>query len=295
MRYHSADYVKKELIFLKEKYSAKKILLSDDNFTADHNRAIEIFKFMHKNDLEIHCQGGFTMHSLNKEMLIAMKDSGINSIHLPIESGSEKVLKTIMHKPLNHKLIKKVVKNCREIGIDTIGFIVLGLPNETLEDIQESIDFLSSIDVNWYNITVAAPLLGSELYDICDKNNYLKGDHFYSDYRRAVIETEHFTPKFIEEKAYEMNLFLNFVNNLDMKDGNYKKALNRFESVANASDNHAFAYYYMSKCFEKLNEMDKHQRAMNKYLKIIDESPLWKKYAEKLGLYSSTKDLKKSA
>ncbi|MES9845368.1 MAG: radical SAM protein [Candidatus Sedimenticola sp. PURPLELP] len=284
MRYHSITRVKRDLIRLKEEYGAKRILISDDNFTADHDRAKQLFEYMGKQGFEIHCQGGFTMHSLSREMLSTMKNAGLSSIYLPIESGSEKVLQKIMHKPLKLNIVDKVVDNCRLLGIDTVGFIVLGLPGETKADIQDSIDYLKSLKVNWYNITIATPLLGSELYDICKENGYFKGDPFTSDFRRPVINTEDFTPEYIERKAYEMNLLLNFVNNLDMRDGKYKEALNRFKSVSNACNDHAFAFYFMARCYQQLHDTENFLSAAGKYEKIISGSDFWKSYADKLEL-----------
>jgi len=69
-----------------------------------------------------------------------------------------------------------------------------------------------SINANWFKIFCASPLVGSEMYEICQKKGYLKEGYIGSNYRRAAIETEDFTADYIQKKAYMLNLELNFVS-----------------------------------------------------------------------------------
>lgn len=49
------------------------------------------------------------------------------------------------------------------------------------------------------------------MHDVARENNYISGDTLGADYRKAVINTEDFSSKYIQDTAYLMNLELNFI------------------------------------------------------------------------------------
>ena len=156
--------------------------------------------------------------------------------------------------------------------------ILIGLPGETKQDIEDTRVFLKSIHANWFRIMVATPLVGSELLDICIKKNYVNAGYINCNYKKAVIETEEFTAEWIQEKAYTLNLELNFVANGDFVLGDYKMALRGFEAAINAKNDHAIAYYYAAQCHKKLGNFDKARKYASIARQIVDKDPLWRKY-----------------
>ncbi|MEK7658929.1 MAG: radical SAM protein [Patescibacteria group bacterium] len=279
MRYHSLDRVREDLKRLRDQYGAKIIFFQDDQFLLDRKRALLIIDMLKELKMAAVFQG-LALFALDKEMLCALKSAGINSLILPVESGSERVLKEIMHKPLNLSIVKRVVDDCRELGIYTDANVLIGLPGETKKDIEDARLFLKTIGANWFHIHCAGPLAGSEMYEICKEKNYLAGGYVGADFRRAVVQTEDFTSDYIQKKAYMLNLELNFVENNDFRLGNYKTALLGFEHALSSKNDHAIAYYYAAKCYEKLGNSEKAQEYMNKAKTITVEQPFWRNYAD---------------
>ena len=117
------------------------------------------------------------------------------------------------------------------------------------------------------------------MHGVALENNYLKGETLGADYRKAVVETEDFTSDYIQEMQYIMNLELNFVNNNDMKLGNYDLALKGFENVIRVRPDHSFGYYYASKCHGNMGNQDKADSYINSAQKH-GETEFWKKYIE---------------
>lgn len=284
MRYHSFERVYEDIKRLKEQYGAQKIGIQDDNFIIDRERAIKIVNTIKELKMTVFFQSGLALYALDREMLETIKGAGINQLVLPIESGSNRVLKEIMHKPVNLSMVNRVIADCRDLGIDTDANILIGLPGETKQDIEDSRAFLKTLDATWFRIYIATPLVGSEMFDICLKNNYLKGSHIGSDFKRAVIETEDFTAKYIKEKAYSLNLELNFVGNSDFRLGNYETALKGFENTIRVKSDHAFAYYFAARCCKMMNMEEKYLAYKTKYQEIIEESAFWKNYANQFNL-----------
>ncbi len=284
MRYHSVFRVKRDLKHLQDKYKADIIGFQDDNFMINKNRAIKIIKFAKKLKIKFFFQSGLALYALDRKTLEIIKSVGIKELVLAVESGSDRVLREIMHKPLVLSIVRRVVKDCRELGIDTDANILIGLPGETKQDIEDTRTFLKSLDASWFRIYVATPLVGSEMFDICMKKHYLKGNYIGCDFKRAVVETEDFTSAYIQKKVYSLNLELNFVNNSDFRLGNYEKALKGFENTIRVKNDHAIAYYFAAKCYKKMSLNKKYKAYKTKYQEIVRESPFWKKYAKQFNL-----------
>ena len=284
MRYHSVERVGDDLRRIKQQYGAKLICIQDDNFMADKNRALKIINIAKDLGMKIFFQSGIPLYALDRKMLESIKNAGINELVLPVESGSDRVLKEIIHKPLNLSIVKRVIDDCRELGIDTDANIIIGLPGETKQDIEDTRTFLKTLDATWFRIYVATPLVGSEMFDICFQKKYLKGNYIGCDFKRAVVETEDFTAEYIQEKAYSLNLELNFVGNSDCRLGNYEAALNGFENTIRIKNDHAFAYYFAAKCYNMMNNDQKYQAYKAKYEELIEESELWRNYANQFHL-----------
>lgn len=279
MRYYSVNRVKKDFRRLRDKYGVKTIIFQDDHFMADPPRVLKIIEILRQFHLTAFFPNSLALYALDRKILEALKSVGVNQLVLSIESGSNRVLSEIMHKPLNLSIAKRVADDCRELGIYTDVNILIGLPGETKRDIEDTRKFLKTLNANWFRINVATPLVGSEMYDICLKKHYLKGNYLESGFKKAIVETEDFTTKYIQEKTYRLNLEINFVNNSDFRLGNFKMALQGFENALRAKNDHAFAYYYGAKCCQKIGDKKKARRYMKKTKEIVKNNPFWRKYA----------------
>lgn len=279
MRYHSLPRVKEDIRRLKDDYGAKTIIFQDDHFLADRLRAHQIIDILLEFGLTAFFPNSLALYALDRKMLEALKKVGVRQLVLAVESGSNRVLSQIMHKPLNLDIVRKVADDCRKLGIYTDVNILIGLPGETKCDIEDSLRFLKTIDANWFRINVATPLPGSEMLNVCIEKKYLKGSYIDSGYKKAVVSTEDFTPESIQETSYLLNLELNFVHNSDFRLGNYEEALKGFENAIRAKSTHALAYHYAALCHEKLGNNAK-AAAYREKARANAADPFWRRYVE---------------
>lgn len=284
MRYYSIGRVREDFKRLRDQYGAKTIIFQDDHLMSNKERAFQIINIVNELQMTAVFQNGLALYALDRKILEALKSAGVNQLLLSVESGSERVLKEIMHKPLSLSIVKRVADDCRELGIYTNVNVLIGLPGETKQDIEDARSFLKTINANWFLIFCANPLVGSEMFEICIKKNYLKGSYIGSDYKKAVVETEDFTAEYIQERAYFLNLELNFVENSDFRMGNYEMALKGFENAIRAKDDHAIAYYFAAKCCMMLGLDEKYKLYKAKYDEIIEKSAFWNGYTAQFGL-----------
>ena len=118
---------------------------------------------------------------VDKEILSLMKKAGCWSIHFGIESGSQRLLKLIK-KDIDLNQAKKAVKWCREVGIETKAFFMLGLPTETKEESEQTIRFTRDLDPDMIQVTLTVPYPGTELYNMAKEDGTLNSMN-WEDYQ----------------------------------------------------------------------------------------------------------------
>lgn len=290
MRYHSLKRIQQDFTRLVNAYGAETVIFQDDHLMADSDRVYKILEIVQNLGLQSVYQNGLTLYALDRSMLQAFWNAGVRHLVLPVESGSEKVLKKQMRKPLKLRISKQVAADCRDIGIYTNTNILIGMPGETKNDLEDARKNLKSIDTNWFNIACASPIVGSEIHDISLAKGYISIGTLGADYRTAVINTEDFSAEFIQEYQYFMNLDLNFVNNADMRLEAWEWAIKGFSNVLRLRDDHAFAHYYLSKAYKNLDQIELSNSHRTRYFELI-KNDFWGRWSALFSLEGADKNI----
>lgn len=133
--------------------------------------------------------------------------------------------------------IKERVKRYHDYGIGVEGTILLGLDNQTEDDIKRLIDFLLEIDLDLAEFTVLAPFPHTKAYDDLMRQGRIfdhDWDHFNAG--QVVYQPKHMTPEklqelydyawksFYKDESQEQKMFKLFskVMMREMEDGTYR-------------------------------------------------------------------------
>ena len=162
--------VLKRLDYFIEKFNAGFITFVDENFGTD-KRWLKIFlEEIKKRDVLWHV-GGMRVNCISPEWIVRMKESGCTTIDFGMESGSQRIL-DIMEKVTTVEQNKNTVKWLVENNLKSVIRLVLGMPGETPETVQESSDFCGfaveqspEVDPNAIAINFARALPGTPLYE----------------------------------------------------------------------------------------------------------------------------------
>lgn len=152
----------------------RRFAMLDDNFTFYKERTIAIcdeIKRRGLNNIIIRCGNGIRADRVDREVLERMKDVGFTYVSYGVESGNNRILKTLK-KGETIEQIEEAVKTSIELGFDVTLFFVVGSPGETIEDVEDSIRVslkYSVMDVRFYNLI---PYPGTELFEWVRSNNY---------------------------------------------------------------------------------------------------------------------------
>jgi radical SAM superfamily enzyme YgiQ (UPF0313 family) len=101
-----------------------------------------------------------------------MKRAGMNEIAIGVETGSQAILDNI-NKGIKLEDIRQAAKWCRELKIMFYALVIIGLPGETKETVEETVKFIKEIDPFYTQICFAVPFPNTEMYDIYDKKGLI--------------------------------------------------------------------------------------------------------------------------
>jgi len=173
VRRRSVDNVIEELRFLQDTYKPSYVDLVDGTFTFDRKYLETFCNTMIDQKLNIQWRCTARYYNLNEELLQLMKKSNCSGLYLGFESGSNKVLKTIdKHTTVEQNI--KVSQIVYKSGIPSVTSIILGLPDEDKEDIEETLKAMKIIKTDLLDINNYTPLPGTPLYEAMseeDKKN----------------------------------------------------------------------------------------------------------------------------
>lgn len=209
--YRSADDVLDEIDFFVREKQVETIMFIDDCMLADKERAKYIFNEIIKREYNIEIQiTTVAAWHLDREILEIMKRAGVTKLGISIESGNERVLHKIIHKPLNLEIIPEIVSICRELDILMRANFVIGFPGETWDEIRDSLRTAEELDLDMIDIHIATVLPKTELYDLAERTHSLPENFsFFEDdinfgFGKGNITTDEFTPTELAVlRAYE--------------------------------------------------------------------------------------------
>lgn len=286
MRANSLERVKGEIDFWIDQYQVKTIGIMDDHFLFDVDRAIAIIDYIGSRGIDVRFLNGLAIAPINEKFVACLVRNAVKEVHLALESGSDRVLREIIHKPLSIEKARAVLNLFNDAAIFVKIYLVVGFPDETLEDIEASLQFLRTANFHWALISSPTPISGSALMNQLIENSpqtaldFSKISFFNSD-----LQNKEAAEKMNNDIRYTVNLDINFVNNPYMRMGKYHLALQRFESVIKNYPDHAFAHYFLVKCHEKLgSDSACFIESKREYNRRVVEDPFWLKYAAYFGL-----------
>ena len=204
-----------EIQDLQSRYGTKGIYFINDNFTLRKKETAELCNLMIENKLDLEWVCDTRVDLVNNELLALMSKAGCKTIWFGVESASTKILERIGRNTTPQE-VETAFKLCRKNGIKTACSFMLGLPDETLKDMEDSLKFAKKLNPDWcqFNTFIAYP--DSRLYnELLEKGNYVKLDEFLLsvktdefDYdslmmvQRRFFKEFHMTPKQILKRIH---------------------------------------------------------------------------------------------
>jgi anaerobic magnesium-protoporphyrin IX monomethyl ester cyclase len=166
-RARSVESVVAEWRWLVEELQVAEIGVLDDSFNIDRKRVLAICQQLVDeglNRVPWIMINGIRANLADEEVLGAMKAAGCLRAAFGVESGNQEILDTVVDKQLTLDQVRSAFQAAQTVGLETIGFFIIGLPGETEATMDETIQFACELDPVVANFSIATPFPGTEMY-----------------------------------------------------------------------------------------------------------------------------------
>ena len=209
-RVSPVDSIINHIKMIKEKYNVKYLMIGDENFGSYKDETIKLIREIKSLGL-LWTAGGVRAHTVNLDVLKLWKENGCVRLSYGNETGSPTMLK-VMEKKVSLEQNIKALKATYEAGIANFAQLVVGMPGETDETIDETIDFLIKT-MPYYpdyckhkvdyllSINYAQALPGTPLYEYAREHGFIGKD---------LDSEEAYLLKISDTDAYDSDHFVNY-------------------------------------------------------------------------------------
>lgn len=201
----SADRVVEELTYY-QAYGIKEVRLVDDQFLASIKRAEDIAEKILRVGLrfDFNLAAGIRADRCSKKFLEHFKRAGLYQAACGFESGDQESLDSIQ-KDLDVEKSVEAMRMFREVGIEVIGFFMIGTPADTFSSMQRTFNFAKALRPDYAKVTICIPFPDTPLYAQYEKNGLIKKPErwdLYNIHQAAGVYTHpnpELTPEILDQ------------------------------------------------------------------------------------------------
>jgi len=188
VRFRSPENILAEIDHVLKSYPGQvKYLYFQDDVFALSKRWVADFaaKYAQRCNLPFGCNG--RVETLDEEMCEYLAKAGCTSLNIGIESGSERLRKTVLNRNMTNAQIVRAFRAAKKSGIKANSFNMVGLPYETEGDIWETIRLNRECEPDYIQVSIFQPYPGTELHTLCKEKGWLLTETMPFSYKLTSI------------------------------------------------------------------------------------------------------------
>jgi len=210
-RFKNPEFVIEEIVNKVKKYNLNLIHFGDTDFLFGMKAStLKTFAELYKKYIELPFLIQTGADAITEEKMKLLKIAGCDNISIGVESGSEKIRKQVLNKHVSNKRIVEAFRLGRKYKVRITANYMLGLPDETEEDILDTIKFNRLVNPPAISVFFFTPFIGTKLYDHSLAKGYIKGFNPNTNlHKESPLQMPHLPKKRISE------LMQHFVDDFD--------------------------------------------------------------------------------
>ncbi len=173
----SPENVVDEIEHIVREYGLDEIVIYDDTFTANQQRAEQICDQILARELHVLWDCRTRVDCVNPGLLKKMKAAGCQRISYGIEAFHPEILK-VLNKSITMEQAEQAFRWTRDAGINILAYFILGSPGETREMIEDTVAFSRKLNPDFAYYSIAVPYPATDLYDLAIREGYLEYDYW---------------------------------------------------------------------------------------------------------------------
>ena len=187
LRTRSPPNILEEIIQAKQKYHPRTFHFIDDQITIPRNRIMELCELLILKNVDIKWQCCSRVNTVDKQLLMKMKEAGCYRVDFGVESGNDGILK-IIKKGITTKESINAVNIAKNVGLEVSCYFIIGHPYETVKTIKNTIDLAVKLNPNHVSFGIMCPYPQTEVYEMAKKGegNYRLISNNWSDFDKQL-------------------------------------------------------------------------------------------------------------
>lgn len=175
IRYRSVDSTIEQIRNTVERYnvnSTTTIAVSDDLFSINKDWLDE-FLPRYTREIGRPFMANIRSNVTNEDYFKRLADAGCKYVLMSCESGNDYIRNEVMKRGISRQKMFDSFEWANKAGVQTNANCIIGLPFETPEMIEDSIQTISQLGATEYGINIFYPYRGTELRKLCEENGFM--------------------------------------------------------------------------------------------------------------------------
>ena len=186
-RFWSPARVVQEIDFLVSEHGVRNIKFADEMFVLNQRHVIGICDLLIERGYDLNIWAYARVDTVKDNMLDKLKRAGFNWLALGIEAADDRVL-TDVDKRYDVDEVYDTVRRIKDAGINIIGNYIFGLPEDTTETMQRTLNLALDLNCEFANFYSAMAYPGSPLYDEAVRRGWQLPEK-WSGYSQHSVDT----------------------------------------------------------------------------------------------------------
>ncbi len=189
------EFILGEMEILANRYHVENVKIADEMFVLNERHLTELCDRIIERGYKFNFWAYARVDTVKERMLDKLKKAGFNWLALGIESGSKHVRDGVQKGRFQEDDIRAIVQRIKEAGINVIGNYIFGLPDDTAESMQETLDLAVELNCEMANLYCAMAYPGSKLYSLAVERGWALPEKWHDfsqhSYEQLPLPTEH--------------------------------------------------------------------------------------------------------
>jgi anaerobic magnesium-protoporphyrin IX monomethyl ester cyclase len=181
------------------------ITIEDELFTLSRKHLRAVCGELVSRNMDVRWNAFSRVDTITPEIVETMARAGCQALCFGVESGNQEILDLAKKKSDLHK-VRGAMRMTQEAGVSAIASFIIGLPGETVETLNNTLEFANELHEEYGSLCglhVLAPFPGTEVRERASHYGLeiLTDDWTKYDANRAVAATQGATAEVIQEVA----------------------------------------------------------------------------------------------
>jgi tRNA A37 methylthiotransferase MiaB len=192
-RFRSPESVADEMRQGMDRWGFQSFKFRDPLFGLDRKRVLRLVELIGKLPRKIQFSIETRIDLMRTETLLALREVGLTSITVGIETPDETTLRHYKRAPIRDDRQREFVARCRALGIRTVAGFMVGFPEDTAHSIRQVLKYAKGVGPTFANFNVVTPYPGTGFFNEI-RDQVADFDYSRYDVYTPVLRYKHLTP-----------------------------------------------------------------------------------------------------